>query len=152
MIVKCIRAGIILVGLAALSASAHAACVAKPAAVDAAITATITAVRNNDSTGLLAQMSRDGVAFGTDGPLIAYATLSSQFASKTGRYCDLFACGTKGGRLHRLFVSGKVIKQVDAVHGMAAVFINGNTNDELDLSYRLNAKTCKWELTGIGAV
>ncbi len=152
MFVKCIQVGMIMTGLMALSSQVQAACAVKPAAVDAAIAATITAVKTNNSAALLAQMSRDGVAFGTDGPLIAYATLSSQFANKTGRYCDLFACGTKTARLRRLFVAGQMNTQVDAVHGLAAVFINGNTNDELDLSYKLNTKTCQWELTGIGAV
>jgi hypothetical protein len=93
MIVKCMRPIIVLAGLMAVSGHAYSACAVKPAAVDAAIATSITAVKTNDSAALLAQMSREGVAFGTDGPLIAYASLQTQFSGKTGRYCDLFVCG-----------------------------------------------------------
>ncbi len=120
------------------------------ASLDRAIGATISAVAGNNPGALLSQMSRDGVAFGTDGPLLSYADLSSQFSAKTGRYCDLFACGGKAGDLRRLFVRGKIDKQIDTQRAVASVFINANSNDELDLSYRFTTQ-CKWELTGLGA-
>ena len=120
------------------------------ASLDRAIATTLSAVAGNNPSALLGQMSRDGVAFGTDGPLLSYAELSSQFSAKTGRYCDLFACGGKAGGMHRLFVKGKIDKQIDPAHGVASVFINANSNDELDLSYRFTTQ-CKWELTGLGA-
>ncbi len=118
--------------------------------LDKALAGTIAAVATNHPDALLQQFSHDGVAFGTDGPLVSYVALASQFAGKAGHYCDLFACAAGPGRLHRLFVTGHVEKQIDAGHGLASVVINGNSNDELDLSYRFTAQ-CRWEITGIGA-
>ncbi len=120
------------------------------ASLDKAVAATITAVASNNSSALLAQVSADGLTFGADGAKIARAALTSDFNAKTGRYCDLFTCAGKAGNLHRLFVAGKVDKQIDAAHATAAVFINANSNNELDLSYKFTAQ-CKWELNGIAA-
>ncbi len=114
-----------------------------------AVAATVAAVAGDRPDALLAQVSRDGVAFGTDGPLVSFVALQSQFSSKSGRFCDLFACGTTQAPWKRLFVMGKIDKQIDPLHGLASVFINANSNDELDLSYKFTTQ-CKWEITGIG--
>lgn len=114
-----------------------------------AVATTVAAVSGNKPDVLLAQISRDGVAFGTDGPLVSYVALQDQFRQKSGRFCDLFECGAKPAPWKRYFVMGKIDKQVDAAHGMASVFINANSNNELDLSYKFTAQ-CMWEITGIG--
>ena len=119
------------------------------ASLGKAVAATVAAVAGNRPDALLAQISRDGVAFGTDGPLVSYIALQDQFRQKTGRFCDLFECGVRAAPWKRLFVMGKIDRQIDAARGMASVFINANTNDELDLSYRFTTQ-CKWEITGIG--
>ncbi|HVZ29682.1 MAG TPA: hypothetical protein VG839_04770 [Asticcacaulis sp.] len=118
------------------------------ASLDKAVAATVASVAGNNASGFLAQVSPDGLSFATDGPKVSYAALSSDFAAKTGRYCDLFTCNGKAGAMHHLFVPGKADKQIDAAHALAAVTINANTNNELDLSYRFTAQ-CKWELTGL---
>ena len=115
-----------------------------------AVAATVAAVATDNAPALLNQFSPDGVAFGTDGPLVSLAALREQFTARSGKYCDLFTCGAKPGQLRRLFVMGHVDKQIDAAHGLASVVINANTNDELDLSYRFTGD-CKWQITGIGA-
>ncbi len=115
-----------------------------------AIAATVTAVATENGPALLSQFSPDGVAFGTDGPLVSLATLREQFTAKSGKYCDLFVCGARPAQLRRLFVMGHIDKQIDAAHALASVVINANTNDELDLSYRFTGD-CKWQITGIGA-
>lgn len=119
------------------------------ASLPKAVAATVAAVATNRPDDLLAQISRDGVAFGTDGPLVSYVALRDQFAQKTGRFCDLFECSARPAPWKRLFVMGRIDKQIDATHGLASVFINANSNDELDLSYKYTAQ-CKWEITGIG--
>jgi len=118
------------------------------ASLTKAVAATVAAVAGNRPDALLAQISHDGVAFGTDGPLMSFVALQGQFSAKTGRFCDLFDCGARPAPWKRLFVMGKIDRQVDAAHGLASVFINAN-NDELDLSYKYTAQ-CKWEITGIG--
>lgn len=119
------------------------------ASLTKAVTMTVAAVAGNRPDALLAQVSRDGVAFGTDGPLVSFAALRDQFAQKTGRFCDLFECAAKPAPWKRLFVMGRIDKQIDAAHGLASVFINANSQDELDLSYKFTPQ-CKWEITGIG--
>ncbi len=120
------------------------------ASLDKAVSATISAVSGNNPAALLNQVGDEGLSFNTDGATVSYDALAAQFSSKTGRYCDLFTCGGKAGDLHRLFKRGKIDTQLDPAHGTASVFINANTNDELDLSYRFTTK-CKWELTALGA-
>lgn len=119
------------------------------ASLDKAVSATISAVSGNNPGALLNQVGDQGLTFNTDGATVSYDALSAQFSSKTGRYCDLFSCGGKTGDLRRLFKRGKIDTQIDTQHGLATVFVNANTNDELDLSYRFTTK-CKWELTGLG--
>jgi len=119
------------------------------ASLTKAVAATVAAVAGNKPDVLLSQISRDGVAFGTDGPLVSFVALRDQFAQKTGRFCDLFECGAKPAPWKRLFVMGKIDKQIDTAHGLASVFINANSQDELDLSYKFTTQ-CKWEITGIG--
>jgi hypothetical protein len=41
-------------------------------------------------------------------------------------------------------------KSMDVKHGVASVFINANSNDELDLSFKWSAEQCRWELNGAG--
>ena len=119
------------------------------ASLTKALGATVAAVAGNKPDALLAQISPDGVAFGTDGPLVSLVALKAQFAQKTGRFCDLFPCGAKPAPWKRLFVLGKIDKQIDAAHGLASIVINANSQDELDLSYKFTTQ-CKWEITGIG--
>lgn len=138
-----------LAALTLLTSACAQTCTADDVSLDRAIVATLGAVRGNDAAALLGQMSPDGVAFGTDGPLVSYKTLSANFAGRTGRYCDLFNCGGQEGDMHRLFEMGQIDKSLDAKHGLAGVTINANTNDELDLSYKWSDQ-CRWELTGIG--
>ncbi len=119
------------------------------ASLTRAVAATVAAVAGNRPDVLLSQISREGVAFGTDGPLVSYVALREQFAQKTGRFCDLFECGARPAPWKRLFVMGRIDKQIDAAHGLASVFINANSQDELDLSYKFTTQ-CRWEITGIG--
>ncbi|MEI9905973.1 MAG: hypothetical protein WDN06_20260 [Asticcacaulis sp.] len=113
-------------------------------AIDGAIAITLGAVRGNDASALLNQIGSDGVDInGTVSP----DGLAQQFANHTGRFCDLFACGGREGDMHHLFHSGPTDKQVDAANGRASVFVNANTNDEVDLSYKWSG--CKWWLTAI---
>lgn len=122
-----------------------AQCTANPAAtIDSAIAATLAAVKNNKPADLLAQLAPDGVDI--NGKVLK-AALSREFTARSGHYCDLFACSGKDGPLHRLFKDGKIDKQVDVKNGRASVFVNANSNDELDLSYKWSG--CKWWLTAI---
>jgi hypothetical protein len=145
------RLGLILIlALAAPMAQAQG-CARDPAAgFDAALAVTLGAVRGDDPQALLNQMSAEGVSFGPEGEVVSLAELRAQFTRRDGRYCDLFACRGAEGPLHRLFVMGHIDKSVDTKHGLASVFINANSNDELDLSYKLNP-SCRWELNGIAA-
>ncbi len=138
-----------LAAMTLLTSACAAPCTADDASLDRAVSATLAAVRSNNAGALLDQMSDDGVAFGTDGPLASLKSLSADFAGRSGRYCDLFSCGGQEGNLHRLFEMGQIDKSLDAKHGLAGVTINANSNDELDLSYKFTAQ-CRWELTGIG--
>lgn len=138
-----------LLALAVMAQPAQA-CPDPAAALDAALAATIAAVRGGDAQALLGRMSAEGVSFGPDAPPTPLAVLRAQFADRGGRYCDVFACNGVEGALHRRFVTGRTDKSVDARRGLALVFINANTDDELDLSYRLGAG-CRWELNGIAA-
>ena len=140
-----------LVAATMLTSACAATCTPDAVSLDRAISQTLGAVRGNDANALLDQVSRSGVAFGADGPTVSYKTLSSDFAGRTGRYCDLFSCNGQDGPLHHLFEMGEIGKSLDANHGLAGVTINANTNDELDLSYKFTAD-CRWELTGIGSV
>ena len=126
-------------------AASDGACSRDPAsAIDGAVARTLGAVSGNDADALLNQMSPDGVDINGR---VSYDGLSQQFANRTGRYCDLFSCGGREGDMHRLFHPGPVDKQVDVANGRASVFVNANTNDEVDLSYKWS--DCKWWLTAI---
>ena len=142
----------LIMTLALTAQTAQAQDCARDAAAgfDAALAVTLGAVRGDDPQALLNQMSADGVSFGAEGGVTPLAELRAQFARRDGRYCDLFACHGAEGPLHRLFVMGHIDKSVDTQHGLASVFINANSNDELDLSYKLSP-TCRWELNGISA-
>lgn len=127
------------------TSAADTACSRDPAsAIDAAVAVTLGAVRGNDAQALLNQIGPDGIDINGR---VSPDGLAKQFASRTGRFCDLFACGGRDGDMHRLFHSGPMDKQVDAQNGRASVFVNANTNDEVDLSYKWSG--CKWWLTGI---
>ena len=133
-----------------MAACAATSCTPDDASLDRAIAATVGAVRGNDPQAFMAQVSREGLAMGTDGPLVSVQALTNQFASRTGRYCDLFNCGGRDGDMHARFQMGPMDKSIDTKHGLASVFINANTDDELDLSYKWSAQQCRWELTGAG--
>ena len=143
-----------LAALLATAALSLPAC-AQPAAcardmassLDGAVSATLKAVSNNDPDALLKLVSDEGVSFGSDGAQVAYRTLQSDFASKTGRYCDLYACNEVEGDLHHLFVDGLSDASLDDAHGLATIYIKANSNDELALTYQWT--DCRWELTGI---
>jgi hypothetical protein len=119
--------------------------------LDQALARTLTSVRSGNGNALLAQMSRAGVAFGSEGGIVPYAALSDQFSRKSGHYCDLFACGGRTGKLNALFNGGKTDKSIDLKHNRATVVLNGNTQRELDLGYAYTPQ-CAWELTSIGAL
>ncbi len=134
--------------LASASPADAVACTRDAASLlDAAIARTLGAVRGNDGEALLDQIGSDGLDINGQ---VSRDSLSSQFSHHTGRYCDLFSCNGREGDMHRLFHSGPTDKQVDAIRGRASVFINANTNDELDLSYRFG-EDCRWQLTAIAA-
>lgn len=138
----------------ALTALSLPAC-AQPAAcardmassLDGTVRDTLKAVRGNDPQGLLKLVSDEGVSFGSDGAQVAYRTLQNDFANKTGRYCDLYACNGVEGDLHHLFREGLSDASLDKAHGLATIYINANSNDELALTFRWT--DCRWELTGI---
>ena len=115
------------------------------AALDRTVSATIKAVSNSDANAFLNLIGPDGVDLSG---AISHDKLARDFAAKTGRYCDLFSCAGKAGNLHGKFHDGPTDTQYDAKNKRAAVFINANTNDELDLSYKWGA-ACRWELTAI---
>jgi len=118
-----------------------------PASLDQAVGHSLTFVRSGNAQGLLDQMGRGGVAFG--GQNVAYAALVDQLSNRRGRYCDLFMCDGKPGRLNLKFTSGKTTRIMDAVNRRATVVLNGKTPRELDLGYAYTAQ-CRWELTSIG--
>lgn len=128
--------------------------VPSPISLDQAMGRTLTSVRSGNAKALLEQMSLAGVAFaapvGSQGMRVPYAMLSDQFARREGRYCDLFECKGRAGRLNALFNGGKTQKAIDFKHGQATVVLNGRSPRELDLGYSYNAR-CQWELTSIGA-
>ena len=150
IVMSTIATALALTAVSMTAAACAATCVPDAASLDRAIAATIGAVRGNDPQAFMDQVSRDGLALGTDGPLVSYQALTTQFAGRTGRYCDLFSCGGKDGDMHARFQAGAMDKSIDAKHGVASVFINANSNDELDLSYKWSAARCRWELTGAG--
>ncbi len=115
------------------------------------VASTLSAVSGNNPTALLSLVSPDGVTIGADGAFVSHAALSSQFAAKTGYYCDLFSCGGKAGQLRHFFRSGPTDAQLDERNLRATVFVNANTNDELQLSFSYSTR-CKWEITGIGTL
>lgn len=121
------------------------------ASLNRAVDSTLSAVANGNSGALLNMISREGVSIGSDGEFLPYEEVSAQFKARTGRYCDLFTCGGRAGPLKRLFVRGKIDTQLDTRNLLGTVFINANTNDELQLSYKYTTQ-CKWEITGIGAL
>ena len=128
-----------------------ATCARDPAVeLDGTIARTVAAVQRGDAAGFLNLVSDDGIALNPEGGQVGFRSLQSQFDSKSGAYCALFICAGKPGELGARFKPGPVDKQIDVKHGLATVFINANTNDELDLNYKLN--DCRWELTGISAV
>lgn len=121
------------------------------ASLKRAVSSTLSAVSANNPSALLNLISPEGVTIGAEGAFVSHAALSSQFASKTGYYCDLFSCGNKAGQLRRFFRSGPTDAQLDERNLRATVFVNANTNDELQLSFGYTAR-CKWEITGIGTL
>jgi len=139
-----------LAAVSVAAAACAATCAPDETSLDRAVAATIGAVRGNDPMAFMAQVSRDGLALGTDGPLVSMQALASQFSNRTGRYCDLFSCGGRDGDMHGKFQMGPMDKSIDVKHGVASVFINANTNDELDLSFKWSTAQCRWELTGAG--
>lgn len=141
---------LVLAATGTAMAACAATCTPDDASLDRAVAATVGAVRSNDPQAFMAVVSRDGLALGTDGPLVSFQALASQFASRTGRFCDIFGCGGQDGNMHAKFQMGPMDKSMDVKHGLASVFINANTNDELDLSFKWSAEQCRWELTGAG--
>jgi hypothetical protein len=141
----------VLLATAALSLPAcaePAACARDMASLlDGAVNATLKAVSGNDPDALLKLVSDEGVRFGSDGAQVTYRTLQNDFANKTGRYCDLYACDGAEGDLHHLFKDGLSDASLDEAHGLATIYINANSNDELALTFRWT--DCRWELTGI---
>ena len=125
-----------------------------PISLDQAMARTLTGVRSGNAKALLAQMSLAGVTFaapiGAQGMGMPYAMLSDQFDKREGRYCDLFVCRGRAGRLNVLFNGGKTQKAIDFKHGRATVVLNGHSPRELDLGYSYNTR-CQWELTSISA-
>ncbi|EGF89743.1 hypothetical protein ABI_41660 [Asticcacaulis biprosthecium C19] len=120
------------------------------AELDMAVAQTLTAVQNGDAGTLLSVISDDGVAFNPEGEEVGYRALQTQFSNKSGRYCALFTCNGQRGALGAKFHRGTIDKQIDSRNGRATVFINANTNDELQLHYKL--RNCRWELTGVAMV
>ncbi len=123
-----------------------------PVSLDQAMGRTLTSVRSGNAKTLLAQMSPAGVTFaapiGSQGMRVPNAVLTDQFARRNGRYCDLFVCNGRAGRLNALFNGGKTQKTIDVEHGRAVVVLNGASPRELDLGYGYNAQ-CQWELTSV---
>ena len=115
-----------------------------------AVGLTLTSVRSGNGNALLAQMSRDGVAFGAQGGIVPYVSLADQFGHRRGHYCDLFVCLGEAGRLNALFNSGRMDKSLDVRRARADVVLNGRTPKALHLGYAYTTQ-CKWELTSIGA-
>ncbi len=140
--------------IAAMTLMHHAfgaTCARDPAVeLDGAIAQTFLAVQRGDPAAFLTIVSRDGVTLNPEGGQISYNNLQSQLNSKSGPYCALFTCNGQAGAVGRKFRMGKIDKQIDAAHGLATVYINANTNDELDLNFKL--RDCHWELTGISSV
>ncbi len=120
------------------------------ASLDKAIATTVATIKSNDAPGLLQSFSPEGVLFSIEGEAVSLKNLSEQFAAKSGRYCDLFTCKGRTGVLRRKFLGTKINRQLDAKHGLASVFINANSTDELDLSYKFT-RHCTWVLSGIAA-
>jgi hypothetical protein len=152
MVLKHIGLTAALLATAALSLPACAEPVAcardMASSLDGAVSATLKAVSGNDPEALLKLVSDEGVSFGNDGAQVAYRTLQNDFANKTGRYCDLYACDGVEGDLHHLFGDGLSDASLDEAHGLATIYINANSNDELALTFKWT--DCRWELTGIG--
>ncbi|WP_209724132.1 hypothetical protein [Asticcacaulis solisilvae] len=121
------------------------------ASLKRAVSSTISAVAGNNPSALLNLISPDGVTIGAEGAFVSRADLASQFAAKTGYYCDIFSCGGKAGVMRRFFRNGPTDAQLDERNLRATVFINANTNDELQLSFRYSTQ-CRWEVTGIGTL
>ena len=137
--------------MAALAAKPVACDPARMApALDQAVATTLTSVRRLDAAALLAQMSPSGVAFG-QGEVVPMAVLKADFSHRSGHYCDLFVCKGKAGPMMHLFTGGKTDKSVDARHGRASVVLNGNSQNELDLSYAWSVQ-CQWQLTAMGGI
>ena len=128
--------------------------VPSPVSLDQAMGRTLTSVRSGNAKALLGQMSPSGVDFaapvGSASVHVPYAMLSDQFARREGRYCDLFECKGRAGRLNALFNGGKTQRAIDFKHGQATVVLNGRSPRELDLGYSYNAQ-CQWKLTSVGA-
>jgi hypothetical protein len=118
-----------------------------PAALAEAMGHTLTFVRSGNAKGLLAQMSRGGVVFGTQA--VSYADLADQLNGRRGRYCDLFMCDGRAGGLNALFTGGKITRTVDMPNRRARVVLNEKTPRQLVLGYAYTAQ-CTWELTSIG--
>ncbi|ESQ74668.1 hypothetical protein ABAC402_12985 [Asticcacaulis sp. AC402] len=131
-------------------ASAQTCPRAAAAELDSAIAQTLAAVQSGDAEGLLGVISDDGVAFNPEGSQVGYRALQAEFSNKSGRFCALFTCNGQRGALGTKFQRGQIDKQIDERRGLATVFINANTNDELQLHYKL--RNCRWELTGVAMV
>ncbi len=117
-----------------------------PAALNQAMGQSLTFVRSGNAKGLLDQMSRGGVTFGTQA--VPYAALADQLTNRRGRYCDLFMCDGKPGVLNLRFSGGKIQRAIDWANRRATVVLNGKTPRELDLGYVYTAQ-CQWELSAI---
>ncbi|MBW8881026.1 MAG: hypothetical protein JF615_06240 [Asticcacaulis sp.] len=133
-----------------LAATSSADCQEPATALDTAISRTIAAVQAGDPKAFLELVSEDGLSFGPDSGPVGFRELQTRFDGKSGPFCALFGCAGKPASLGPKFKRGAIDKQIDLPHGLATVFLNANTNDELDLNYRLRG--CRWELTGIAAV
>ncbi|ESQ88235.1 hypothetical protein ABAC460_16375 [Asticcacaulis sp. AC460] len=141
----------LLMTLALLGQASAQTCPRDAAAeLDAAVAQTLAAVQSGDATALLAVVSDDGLAFNPEGEEVGYRALQTQFTNKSGRFCALFTCNGQRGALGAKFHRGPIDKQIDSRNGLATVFVNANTNDELQLNYRL--RNCRWELTGVAMV
>lgn len=141
----------LLLTLAALGPASAQTCARDSAAeLDSAITRTISAVQGGDAQALLGLISDDGLTFNPEGDQVVFRSLQNDFSNSTGVYCRFFTCAGQRGALGTKFRRGQIDTQIDSRNGLATVFINANTNDELHLNYSLRG--CTWELTGVAMV
>ena len=118
------------------------------ASLDAAIAGTLAAFRSGNAKALLSQFDPRGVQFGSDGQFVSLKALKEDFSRHTGLYCALFTCEGKAGRLGLKGSATRIDRQIDLKHGLGSAFINANSQEELELSYRLTPQ-CRWVLNGV---